>query len=152
MQNQFNPWMFVNPNLMNPNIFQSQMMNIGGNANWASSYTGLMNNQNMNMNQNINTSFNPMQNQGNKMNLIFKTTSGNTPINILFDPEKTVEELIHIFFLRVNREDLFQNGGVHFLHNASKIDYHLKTKVKDYFRTSINPTIMVMDVNNLIGA
>ena len=73
-------------------------------------------------------------------------------INILFDYGKTVEELILTFFRRVDRENLFTEGGVAFLHNAMEINFHNKTKIEDFFPKYTNPTILVMDVNNLIGA
>ena len=137
------------PNLwnlfMNPMMLQNQPMNFGGNANWQGAYTGIMN-----PNQIQNNSFN--MNQGNKLNIIFKPTSGAKPINILFDYGKTVEELILTFFRRVDRENLFTEGGVAFLHNAMEINFHNKTKIEDFFPKYTSPTILVMDVNNLIGA
>ena len=148
MQGQFNPWMFLQPQMMGNN-FQNQPMNFGGNANWAGSYTGIMD---PNQAQNTNNQFNQFQNQDNKMNFIFKTSSGSKPINILFNYGKTVEDLIHTFFKRVDREELFQTGGVAFIHNAKQIDYHNNTKIERFFQQNMIPTIMVLDVNNLIGA
>ena len=141
MNSQQNLWNLF----MNPMMFQNQPMNFGGNANWQGAYTGIMN-----PNQIQNNSFN--MNQGNKLNIIFKPTSGAKPINILFDYGKTVEELILTFFRRVDRENLFTEGGVAFLHNAMEINFHNKTKIEDFFPKYTNPTILVMDVNNLIGA
>ena len=141
MNSQPNLWNLF----MNPMMFQNQPMNFGGNANWQGAYTGIMN-----PNQIQNNSFN--MNQGNKLNIIFKPTSGAKPINILFDYGKTVEELILTFFRRVDRENLFTEGGVAFLHNAMEINFHNKTKIEDFFPKYTNPTILVMDVNNLIGA
>ena len=148
MSSPFNPWMFFGPQMMG-NQFQNQPMNFGGNANWAAGYTGMMN---PNQNQNINNQFIQAQNQGNKMNFVFKTSSGNKPVNILFDFGKTVEDLILTFFKRVDREELFQKGGVAFVHNATQLDYHIKKKVEDFFQRNMVTTIMVLDVNNLIGA
>ena len=141
MNSQPNLWNLF----MNPMMFQNQPMNFGGNANWQGAYTGIMN-----PNQIQNNSFN--MNQGNKLNIIFKPTSGAKPINILFDYGKTVEELILTFFRRVDRENLFTEGGVAFLHNAMEINFHNKTKIEDFFPKYSSPTILVMDVNNLIGA
>ena len=62
-----------------------------------------------------------------------------------------MEELILTFFKRVDKEELFTQGGVAFVHNALQIDYHNKEKVKNLFKFSVAP-IMVLDVNNLIGA
>ena len=143
MQGSFNPWMFVQPQ---GNMFVNQPMNFGGNSNWAAGYTGVIN---PNQVQN-NIQFNP--NQGNKMNFIFKTSSGTKPITILFDYGKTVEDLIQTYFKRVDREELFQKGGVAFVHNALQLDYHIKEKVEKFFQRNMVTTIMVLDVNNLIGA
>ena len=53
----------------------------------------------------------------------------------------------------MNSEHLFQKGGVTFIYNASEINYHIKTKAKNFFYASnVMPTIVVVDVNNLIGA
>ena len=132
MNSQPNLWNLF----MNPMMFQNQPMNLGGNANWQGAYTGIMN-----PNQIQNNSFN--MNQGNKLNIIFKPTSGAKPINILFDYGKTVEELILTFFRRVDRENLFTEGGVAFLHNAMEINFHNKTKIEDFFPKYTNPTILV---------
>ena len=142
MQGPFNPWIFQPQG----NNFPNQPMNIGGNANWVAGYTGAINPNQMQ----FNNSFNP--NQGNKLNFVFKTTSGAKPITILFDYGRTVEELIETYFKRVDREELFQKGGVAFIHNALQLDYHIKEKVEKFFKNQMITTIMVLDVNNLIGA
>ena len=141
---QFNPML---PFMMGGNNnFLNQQLTVGGNNNWMGSYSIMTPNQI----QNINNSYNPF-NQDPKMNFIFRTSNGKL-FNILFDREKTVEELIQTFFRRVDKEELFEKGGVAFVHNALQFDYHIKTKVKDFFRVNTAPTIMVLDVNNLIGA
>ena len=117
-----------------------QFFNYGGNQNWRQNY-------NLNNNQN---SFQPSPNQNTKINIVFRTSNGRL-FNVLFDPERTVEELILTFFKRVDKEELFTQGGVAFVHNALQIDYHNKEKVKNLFKFSVAP-IMVLDVNNLIGA
>ena len=70
----------------------------------------------------------------------------------LFNYGRTVEDLIHTFFKRVDQEDLFTKGGIAFVYNATQIDYHLQRKVEEFFKYNSNPTVMVLDVNNLIGA
>ena len=72
--------------------------------------------------------------------------------NILFDYGKTVEDLIQTFFKRVDKEELFTKGGVSFIHNALQLNYHIKTPVEYFFKNTNAVTIMVLDVNNLIGA
>ena len=117
-----------------------QFLNFGGNQNWRQDY---------NLNNNPN-SFQPSPNQNTKINIVFRTSNGKL-FNVLFDPERKVEELIQTFFKRVDREELFTKGGVAFVHNAFQIDYHNQEKVKNLFKFSFAP-IMVLDVNNLIGA
>ena len=69
--------MNVQPNIWNPMMFLNQPLIFGGNSNWQGVYTGIMNpNQIQNNSSNIN--------QGNKMTIIFKPTSGAKPIT-LFD-------------------------------------------------------------------
>ena len=124
-----------------------KMGNLGGNNFWMNGYSAYNNNNNQIPAQNFT---NPNDNEY-KMNCIFKTSNGKS-FNILFDVERTAEDLIHTFFKRVDREELFTNGGVYFLYNAAKIDYHSKEKIKNIFKYNTKPCIMVIDVNDLIGA
>ena len=94
---------------------------------------------------------NQFQMNNNKINILFKSNNGKNFI-ILFDYGRTVEDLILTFFKRINQEYLFQQGGIHFIYNTQHIDYHLKIKVEQYFKYNTKPIIMVLDVNNLIGA
>ena len=119
------------------------IFNFNANQNWKADY-------NLNFNQNQNN-FIPGQMQNTKMNIVFRTSNGRL-FNILFDSERTVEDLILTFFKRVDKEELFTKGGVAFVHNALQFNYHTKEKVKNFFRFNQTPTIMVLDVNNLIGA
>ena len=119
------------------------IFNFNANQNWKADY-------NLNFNQNQNN-FIPGQMQDTKMNIVFRTSNGRL-FNILFDSERTVEDLILTFFKRVDKEELFEKGGVAFVHNALQFSYHTKDKVKNFFRYNQTPTIMVLDVNNLIGA
>ena len=134
---------FMNPIFFNNNNNQFQQMNIGGNVAWMQGYS-VNNNNNMQANQFPN--FN-----SNKINCVFKASNGKT-FSILFDTGRTVEDLILTFFKRIDQVDLFQKGGVSFIYNTEQIDYHLKTRVENFFKYNTNPIIMVLDVNNLIGA
>ena len=106
---------------------------------WAGIYnTNNMNNMNMPQPQD-------------KMNIFFKMTNGTTK-NVQVDYDKTVGELICIFLKKQGSEDLIGNEtDICFLHNATKIKYDDTRKVRDVFKFT-NPTIMVNDVKNLIGA
>ena len=135
---------------MNPiQLLMMQVFGQNNNQNWMDGYTSINNNNNF-INNNNQIPFNN-NSQVFRMNFVFKTSSGNR-FNVLFDPEKTVEDLILTFFRRVDKEELFKKGGISFVHNAAEIPYNIKIKVKDYFRGQMNPTLLVLDVNNLIGA
>ena len=87
----------------------------------------------------------------NKINILFKSNNGKNFMK-LFDYGRTVEDLILTFFKRINQDYLFHKGGIFFIYNTQHIDYHLKTKVEQYFMSNTKPIIMVLDINNLIGA
>ena len=122
---------------MNPMFFAPNVM--GG-------WTGIYNNNNMA--NNINTN---MPQSNNIINAIFKTTNGKI-INIQVDSEKTVGELICIFLKRMGSEHLIGNEkDICFLNNATKLKYDDNRKVLEVLKMT-SPTIMVNDVQNLIGA
>ena len=125
--------------------FMNPMNFAGNNIDWKASYTAI------NQNQNNNTQFIPDQSSG-KMNFVFKTSSGTKPINILFNKGRTVEDLIKTFFKRVDKENLFTEGGVSFIHNATPINFNEKSTIENFFKYKSFSIIMVIDVNNLIGA
>lgn len=126
---------------MNNNMVCPQMNN-GGNENWKEGYNVINNNQN-NCNQ-----FLPDYSH---YNCVFKTSNGKT-FNLLISAGKTVEELILTFFKRIDQEILFQKGGISFVYNTEQLNYNSKMNVENLFKTNTNPVIMVLDVNNLIGA
>ena len=86
------------------------------------------------------------------MNFVFETSSGTKPVNILFNKGRTVEDLIKTFFKRVDKENLFTEGGVSFIHNATPINFNEKSTIENFFKYKSFSIIMVIDVNNLIGA
>ena len=126
----------------NMNNMPFQQMNVGGNSNWMQFYSINNNNQN---------NINPIQLDYSKFNCVFKTSNGKT-FNLLFNAGRTVEDLILTFFKRVDQEDLFTKKGISFVYNTAPLDYHSKINVENLFKTNLNPVIMVLDVNNLIGA
>ena len=134
----------VSPNSINnsnSNQFMTNFLNpnFAGN-NWANGYTAYSNN---NSNQSPKTT--------NMYNIVFKTSDGRR-FNIPFDSDRTVEDLIHTFFKRVDREELFTKGGISFLYNASTIDYNNENSIKQFFRSNQSPTVVVIDIQGLIGA
>ena len=86
-----------------------------------------------------------------KINVVFRTINS-VITNILIDNDKTLSELILIYFKRINSKELFDKpSDIIFIHNAKKIDYNDKISVKEYFKIP-NPNIIVQDVRGLIGA
>ena len=142
IQGNFGMNMPMMNNGMMPNNFNMNMpqMNIGGNENWMIGY----NTQNQVHHSN---SFG-----GNKINCIFNRANGG-PINILIDNGKTVNELMQIFFKRVENPNLINNNSeICFIYNAAKIDVNSNEKVENFFKFNSSPKIIVNDVHNLIGA
>ena len=129
------------PNLnCNNNFFAPPVNNMGMNM-WMMGYS---------IDNNIpNNQF--LVNNNGKINFLFKTSHGKR-FMILFDVGRTVEDLILTFFKRINQEDLFHRGGVFFVYNTQHIDYHTKINVVNFFKYNVNPIIIVLDINNLIGA
>ena len=122
----------MNPGSMNPG-FQPQNLMSG----WSGVYNN-MNNANM-----------PQPHD--KMNVFFKRTNGSIT-NVQVDYDKSIGELICIFLKKMGSQDLIGNEtDICFLHNATKIKYNDARLVRNVFKFS-NPTIMVNDVKNLIGA
>ena len=136
--NNMNNNMFINNMNMNNMNNNMNFQQFGGNGNWTQGYSI---NNNMNNQIPINNTY----------NCVFKTSNGKK-FTILFNSGKTVADLILTFFKRVDQEDLYEKGGISFIYNTEQLDYHLQTKVENLFKHSGSPIIMVLDVNNLIGA
>ena len=133
-QMQFAPNQCMGNNLSN--CFMYPQMNMFGINPWMLPY--------------FNTQNNTMTPVG-TINFVFKTSNGKT-FTLLFNTGRTVEELILTFFRKIDQEYLFYQGGVTFVFNTYHIDYHSKVKVEHFFKFQNHPIIMVLDVNNLIGA
>ena len=87
-----------------------------------------------------------------KTNIIFKTTRG-TALNIIIDYEKTVRELIQLYFKRLGKPELYDRpSDIYFLFNANRLNYSDQTSVKKFFSSASYPMIMVNDLRDLIGA
>ena len=144
-----------------PLIFMNQMPGFGGvnpvgigpsfpAQNVMNGWQGIYNSNNMNMN-NMNQMNNMQQYDVDKINVVFKLTNGSIKI-VTISLDKTVGELICIFLKKMGSEELIGNTkDICFLNNATKIKYDDQRKVRDVFN-AINPTIIVNDVHNLIGA
>ena len=117
-------------------------MNIGGNANWLQGYNS------------IKSGGNNTVAIDKKMTFIFMTTTGGKPpINIIIDHGTTINELITLYFKRLGQPELMERKqDICFLYNAQRIDYDCQQKVEKFFKFNSNPTILVSDLHNLIGA
>ena len=93
----------------------------------------------------------PKQPDYSKYNCVFKIDNW-TNVTLLINAGKTVEDLILTFFKTINREDLLQEKIFLFLYNANELDYHSKIKVEKLFEKNLNPTIIALEVDDLIGA
>ena len=93
----------------------------------------------------------PKQPDYSKYNCVFKIDNW-TNVTLLFNAGKTVEDLILTFFKTIDREDLLQEKIFSFLYNANELDYHSKIKVEKLFEKNLNPTIIALEVDDLIGA
>ena len=145
-----------------PLIFMNQMPGFGGvnpvgigpsfpAQNVMNGWQGIYNSNNMNNMNNMNQMNNMPQFDVDKINVVFKLTNGSIKI-VTISLDKTVGELICIFLKKMGSEELIGNTkDICFLNNATKIKYDDQRKVRDVFN-AINPTIIVNDVHNLIGA
>ena len=142
MQGINNP--FMGGQTMNMNM-AGQMPNLeGGNDDWMAGYNMAMK-ENEVIQENVGE---------NKLNVLFKTTQGVSAM-VTIDSKKTMGELLKVFLKRMGKEELINRKdglGVCFLFNANKIDFSCQKTVEDFFHFGSNPTIIVNDVHNLIGA
>ena len=110
---------------------------------------------NMIYGQGIGMNFNPNQqfpSSPNKVTIQFKTTQAVKTI-VIVEYDKTVSETLLLYLKRVNKPELFApNSGIFFLYNAFKINIYDQRKIGDFLGGMTFPTIMVTDVQNLIGA
>ena len=151
--NNYNNNNFNNNNF---NINYQNNNNVNNNAYYQNKYNDYFPNDNNSWKQgyivNKTPANTPKQPTPDQMyNCVFKTTQGFT-FNIPFSAKRTIKDLVETFFKRVDREDLINKNVITMLFNAAKIPFESKDKIISLFRNNINPIIMVLDVQNLIGA
>ena len=97
----------------------------------------------------------PLKNSesGLKCNVAFKTTQG-TFWNLQLDPDITIGSAITKYLLRVGRDDLINisDNKIIFLFNAKRYTTKDTISLKELFKGFMHASIMVNDINNLIGA
>ena len=67
----------------------------------------------------------------NQIAVIFETTS-QVQIPIAIDPNKKMEELIELYFIKINRKDLIHYKNISFLKNGNTIPRGTTKLIKDY--------------------
>ena len=105
---------------------------------------------------NINLDQNNENEEEKRINIRFNTTQGKRTI-ISFKENGSIGDLVKTYLRRICREELISslmNGdkSIAFLWNANKLDINDTKKAKDFFKGVNNPSIVVNDINNLIGA
>ena len=107
----------------------------------------------MAMNEDNNSSNDGDNIQGPKMNVVFNTTQGMAR-NLVLPLGTTVEQALEKYLKSVGKPELIgnQDGKICFLFNAAKLKFGDKTPIEKFFKGSVNPKVVVNDINNLIGA
>ena len=90
---------------------------------------------------------------GLKCNVAFKTAQGTSQI-LQLDPDITIGSAITKYLLRVGRDDLIKisEDRIAFLFNAKRYTTKDTISLKKLFKGFMHATIIVNDINNLIGA
>ena len=139
-----------NSNPMMKYNLKEQIDNI---INQLTNFSNNITNNNMNtMNMNINNMNENIINNNSIKNFFFLYRS--KPIPIICDDNKTIEELINKFLIRIGRNDLINNEDNHltFLYNAAKINTNgIKTKKLVENFKNCNSKIYVIETKRVIG-
>ena len=85
-----------------------------------------------------------------KINIIFNNVNG-AKFTFKLNQNITIGMALEVFIERMNlkKEDI---DKICFLYNASKINLHDSTSLKKFFKNNNNPSIIVNDASNIIGA
>ena len=88
----------------------------------------------------------------NKINIRFETT-GQFKVQIIIDPIKTMEELIHSYFEKIGKSNLFGDKSIIFLANGQSIEHDSKVLIKEFFKRESDDvsTIVVNDQEDKIN-
>ena len=89
---------------------------------------------------------------GPKMNIHFKTTHG-IHHSIAVNYETTIGQLLNKYLILIRRPDLIvkKSNEIVFLYNAFKLRFEDETPVEEFFKNNMSPTIIVNDINYLVG-
>ena len=139
-------------------IIKSQINNIEMKTNMNNINPMAMNNMMGMMPNNIMNNMNMMEpmndnNESNveKMDIIFKTTSG-TQKRITFKYGTTVGEVLKKYLKEVGRPELIgRSDRIAFVYNLEKLSFDDQSKIEEKFSRNITPKILVNDPMYLIG-
>ena len=171
MMNSMNQIMNNQNNMMNNQMPNNNMYLMTQLFQLMNQYNQLMqmqqyNNNNFNpLTNQINTMYNRIQNQinagnqnfannqNNKINVTFKTTY-QTVTNLVLDSDTTVDEMLSIYLKRVGQPDLINKTDrkIQFLYSASSLNFGDKRPIRNVFINGDRGVVIVIDVNNVIGA
>ena len=85
----------------------------------------------------------------NLVTILFKTTS-QKDIYIEIDENKKIDELIKLYFKKINRPELFGNYSIKFIYKACILEPHSKDSIKSLKINPEDKIIIVDDIENLI--
>ena len=109
------------------------------------------------MNNNLNISPMPMMpininnNNNKELGITFKSVNGKTK-TLFLDSKITVSEMLQKYLLSIGKPELFNlKNKIVFIYNASMLRYDDQTKIENLFGNYGSHSIMVSDVDNMIG-
>ena len=87
----------------------------------------------------------------NKYNIIFVSTQGVT-YNIYYNYGTTIDEVLKAYLNEAETPELIDDrtNRIAFLYNATRLRFGDETTIETFFQNSINPRILVNDMQNLI--
>ena len=89
----------------------------------------------------------------NQINVVFKTSQG-AILSMFFDPNISIGTAIKKCFIKIGGDEVVESykKKLYFLYNAKRYTTEDKIILKDLFKNISQPTIIINDVNNLVGA
>ena len=148
LMNQFNQFMWPMGMPMNTGIMggnPGMPMNIMNNEDWMAGFELAMGESNPSSTTQDDT-------PGPKMNIVFTTTTG-TKRNLVLAESCSIDQALKKYLEVVGHPELYnQTEKIGFIYNAQKLKFGETKTIKEFFKNSFNPKIIVNDTNNLIGA
>ena len=85
----------------------------------------------------------------NKYNIIFVSTQG-VSYNIYYNYGTTIDEVLKAYLNEAETPELIDDrtNRITYLYNATRLRFGDQTTIETFFRNSINPRIIVNDIQN----